>query len=40
MKGKIIILEGLERTGKSSIASELEKLGYIVFKDRNRTNET
>lgn len=36
MKGKIIILEGLERTGKSSIASELEQLGYIVFKDYNR----
>ena len=36
MKGKIIILEGLERTGKTSIASELEQLGYIVFKDYNR----
>lgn len=39
MKGKIIILEGLERTGKTSIASELEQLGYIIFKDRNRVSE-
>ena len=33
----IIILEGTERTGKSTLAKELEKEGFISFKDAVHT---
>lgn len=31
----IVILEGVNRTGKTTIANELTKLGYTYFKDLN-----
>lgn len=32
----IVILEGMERTGKSTLADEFEKRGFVKFKDHNR----
>ena len=35
----IVILEGMERTGKSTLADEFEKRGFVKFKDHNRFRE-
>lgn len=35
----IVILEGMERTGKSTLAKALEERGFINFKDHNRFRE-
>lgn len=35
----IVILEGMERTGKSTLANEFEKRGFVKFKDHNRFRE-
>lgn len=35
----IVILEGMERTGKSTLATEFEKRGFVKFKDHNRFRE-
>ena len=35
----IVILEGLERTGKSTVAKRFEKRGFINFKDRNHIRD-
>lgn len=33
----IVILEGLERTGKSTLAKQFEERGFVNFKDHNHT---
>lgn len=38
MKGLIIVVEGLERTGKTTLCKEFEKRGFVYFKDFNRIN--
>ena len=38
MKGLIVIVEGLERTGKTTLCKEFEKRGFVYFKDFNRIN--
>lgn len=38
MKGLIIVVEGLERTGKTTLCKEFEKCGFVYFKDFNRIN--
>ena len=38
MKGLIVIVEGLERTGKTTLYKEFEKRGFVYFKDFNRIN--
>lgn len=38
MKGLIVIIEGLERTGKTTLCKEFEKRGFVYFKDFNRIN--
>lgn len=35
----LVILEGMERTGKSTLAKALEERGFINFKDHNRFRE-
>lgn len=36
MKGQIVIVEGLERMGKTILCEEFERCGYIYFKDFHR----
>ena len=38
MKGLIVVVEGLERTGKTTLCKEFEKRGFVYFKDFNRIN--
>ena len=38
MKGLIVVVEGLERTGKTTLCKEFEKRGFVYFKDFNRVN--
>lgn len=38
MKGLIVVVEGLERTGKTTLCKEFEKCGFVYFKDFNRIN--
>lgn len=38
MKGLIVVVEGLERTGKTTLCKEFEKRGFVYFKDYNRIN--
>lgn len=38
MKGLIVVVEGLERTGKTTLCKEFEKCGFVYFKDVNRIN--
>ncbi len=38
MKGLIVVVEGLERTGKTILCKEFEKRGFVYFKDFNRIN--
>lgn len=38
MKGLIVVVEGLERTGKTTLCKEFEKRGFVYFKDVNRIN--
>lgn len=38
MKGLIVVVEGLERTGKTALCKEFEKRGFVYFKDFNRIN--
>ena len=39
MKGLIVVVEGLERTGKTTLCKEFEKRGFVYFKDFNRINK-
>lgn len=39
MKGLIVVVEGLERTGKTTLCKEFEKRGFVYFKDINRINK-
>lgn len=39
MKGLIVVVEGLERTGKTTLCKEFEKRGFVYFKDVNRINK-
>lgn len=39
MKGLIVVVEGLERTGKTTLCKEFEKRGFVYFKDYNRINK-
>lgn len=38
MKGLIVVVEGLERTGKTTLCKEFEKRRFVYFKDFNRIN--
>ena len=38
MKGLIVVVEGLERTGKTTLCKQFEKRGFVYFKDFNRIN--
>ena len=38
MKGLIVVVEGLERTGKTTLCKEFEERGFVYFKDFNRIN--
>lgn len=39
MKGLIVVVEGLEMTGKTTLCKEFEKRGFVYFKDFNRINK-
>ena len=39
MKGLIVVVEGLERTGKTTLCKEFEERGFVYFKDFNRINK-
>lgn len=39
MKGLIVVVEGLERTGKTTLCKEFEKRGFVYFKDYNRIDK-
>lgn len=39
MKGLIVVVEGLERTGKTTLCKEFERRGFVYFKDFNRINK-
>lgn len=39
MKGLIVVVEGLERTGKTTLCKEFEKRGFVYFKDFNRIDK-
>jgi len=39
MNGLIVVVEGLERTGKTTLCKEFEKRGFVYFKDVNRINK-
>ena len=39
MKGLIAVVEGLERTGKTTLCKEFEERGFVYFKDFNRINK-
>ena len=39
MKGLIVVVEGLERTGKTTLCKEFEERGFVYFKDYNRINK-
>lgn len=39
MKGLIVVVEGLERTGKTTLCEEFERRGFVYFKDVNRINK-
>ena len=39
MAGSVVIVEGLERTGKTTLCKEFEKLGYVYLKDVTRTEK-
>lgn len=39
MKGLIVVVEGLERTGKTTLCKEFENRGFVYFKDYNRINK-
>lgn len=39
MKGLIVVVEGLERTGKTTLCKEFERRGFVYFKDYNRINK-
>ena len=39
MKGLIVVVEGLERTGKTTLCKEFERRGFVYFKDVNRINK-
>ena len=39
MKGLIVVVEGLERTGKTTLCKEFEKRGFVYLTDFNRINK-
>ena len=39
MKGLIVVVEGLERTGKTTLCKEFEERGFVYFKDYNRIDK-